>query len=55
MANRHLSPDGHGGPNVSEAMTRTGRSRLERRPRMAKCPCSQGWREGTIAKEGKMP
>ncbi|HUS89417.1 MAG TPA: hypothetical protein VMW91_08640 [Desulfosporosinus sp.] len=52
---------GHGWPSVPVAMdgekgplamTRTGRSRLERRPRMAKCPCSQGWREGTIAMDG---
>ncbi|WP_459927522.1 hypothetical protein [Desulfosporosinus burensis] len=32
-----------------------GCSRLERWPRMAECLCSQGWRKGTIAMDGKMP
>jgi hypothetical protein len=28
---------------------------LERWPRMAECPCSQGWREGTFMKEDLKP
>ncbi|MFZ3131535.1 MAG: hypothetical protein WA125_10655 [Desulfosporosinus sp.] len=41
-----------GWTDVAVPRTRTGRSRLERWPWTAECPCSHGWREGTAAKDG---